>query len=119
MKNMVKIISLCVLISFIISCNNSAPYPKYTGAPYKYNGLYDSQVTYFNPRTKTSSVYTLQVSVDHDTLNTIYFDDNKWIDQDDFGHSRIFDEKGAVSAELDNGVLYQVFLYEDEEYDGD
>lgn len=73
-----------------------------------YNGTYCAEVNYYNPNTGTSSVYTLKVEVEDNTLTTIYWPNGGWLDESHFNGEDI--SSGHCSFVSDVGYEYEVTL---------
>ena len=75
---------------------------------YSYNGTYCAEVSYYNPRTGTSSVYTLEVEVENDILTTLHWPNGGWLDDSHFNGEDISD--GNCSFTDDRAVDFEVTL---------
>lgn len=107
MKNI--IIKTCLLIAFLISCNEEKPVEeKKSENKIGYqNGTYCADVTYYNPNNGTEHTYTLNVDVESNKLIRILWNNGGWSDNSHFA-PQILDNEGKCSFFSDKGYRYEI-----------
>jgi hypothetical protein len=72
------------------------------------DGEYCAEVHYYNPKTRTSSDYTLTVSVEGNELTVIHFRNGGWLDDSHFDPPDISD--GTVTITDDRAREYEIAI---------
>ena len=127
------LIYIFVIVTLLISCNNSndsssndessnsynenSDYDEYENDDYEEeyseeevafeDGTYSATVDYYNPETGYSATYTLDVEVEDNQVTIIYFPNDGYLDDDNIWPDYL-DESGFVSIQGEDGKTYDI-----------
>ena len=127
------LIYIFVIVTLLISCNNSndsssndessnsynenSDYDEYENDDYEEeyseeeeafeDGTYSATVDYYNPETGYSATYTLDVEVEDNQVTIIYFPNDGYLDDDHIWPDYL-DESGFVSIQGEDGKTYDI-----------
>ena len=125
------LIYIFVIVTLLISCNNSndsssndessnsynenSDYDEYENDDYEAeeqeeafeDGTYSASVDYYNPETGYSATYTLDVEVEDNQVTIIYFPNDGYLDDDHIWPDYL-DESGFVSIQGEDGKTYDI-----------
>lgn len=95
-----------ILLLSLTSCDHTSNINEFEDSEY-YDGTYCAEITYYNPNTRNSSTYDLEIEVENNELIRIIWPNGGWLDQDHFD-SVEFDEVGYCSFTSDKNYEYTV-----------
>lgn len=103
MKSKISLISIFMLF-LLLSCkgnsNNNSQHYTYA------DGEYTAEISYYNPKTRTQSEYTLNIEIEDDKLVKIYWSNGGWLDDSHFTPPDI--STGEAFFKSDKGYQYRV-----------
>lgn len=96
------------MLFLLLSCkgnsNNNSQHYTYA------DGEYTAEISYYNPKTRTQSEYTLNVEIEDDKLVKIYWSNGGWLDDSHFTPPDI--STGEAFFKSDKGYQYRVRVVE-------
>jgi len=104
MKSKISLISILILF-LLLSCKGSSDGKQH----YTYtDGEYLAEISYYNPKTRTQSEYTLNIEIEDDKLVKIYWSNGGWLDDSHFIPSDI--STGKAEFRSDRNYRYEISL---------
>lgn len=95
------------IVFLFFSCGNSNQNKFQNGFP---DANYRAAVEYFNPKTKTTSDYSLYVEVKNKKVYLIHFDNGGWLDETHIVSGGELNPDGKTTIFTDRGYEYRISL---------